>query len=87
VLRCGSYTALAFGNPLCGKEVPTWVFHGAQDEAVPLKQSQEMVDALKAAGGNVRFTVYPEGGHVEAWQNAYSDPDLWEWLAKQRRAK
>ena len=69
------------------KEVPTWVFHGAQDEAVPLQQSQEMVDALKAAGGNVRFTVYPEGGHVEAWQNAYSDPDLWEWLAKQRRAK
>ena len=28
-----------------------------------------------------------EGGHVEAWQNAYGDPDLWEWLAKQRRAK
>ena len=29
----------------------------------------------------------PEGGHVEAWQNAYSDPDLWEWLARQRQAK
>ena len=28
-------------------------------------------DALKAAGSDVRFTVYPEGGHVEAWQNAY----------------
>ena len=35
---------------------------------------------------DVRFTVYPEGGHVEAWQNAYGDPDLWEWLAKQRQA-
>ena len=46
-----------------------------------------MVDALKAAGSDVRFTVYPEGGHVEAWQNAYDDPELWEWLAKQRRAK
>ena len=96
-LACTYAERFAAVVPICGggdpakaplmKEVPTWVFHGAQDEAVPLQQSQEMVDALKAAGGNVRFTVYPEGGHVEAWQNAYSDPDLWEWLAKQRRAK
>ena len=81
--------------PICGggdpekaplmKEIPTWVFHGAKDTAVPLQRSQEMVDALEAAGGNVRFTVYPEAGHVEAWENAYGDPQLWEWLTKQRR--
>lgn len=81
--------------PICGggdsekaprmKEIPTWVFHGAKDTAVPLQRSQEMVDALKAAGGNVRFTVYPEADHVGAWENAYDDPQLWEWLTKQRR--
>lgn len=81
--------------PICGggepekaplmKEIPTWVFHGAKDEAVPPQRSQEMVDALAEAGGNVRFTVYPEAGHVEAWVNAYGDPGLWEWLVKQRR--
>ena len=70
--------------PICGggepekaplmKEIPTWVFHGAKDTAVPLKQSQEMVDALEEAGGNVRLTVYPEAGHVGAWENAYGDP-------------
>lgn len=96
-LACTYPERFAAVVPICGggdrekaplmKEVPTWVFHGAKDEAVPLKQSQEMVDALKAAGSDVRFTVYPEGGHVEAWQNAYGDPALWEWLAKQRRAK
>ena len=83
--------------PICGggepekaplmKEIPTWVFHGAKDTAVPLQRSQEMVDALKATGGDVRFTVYPEAGHVGAWENAYGDPELWEWLAKQRRSK
>ena len=83
--------------PICGggdpvqasnmKELPTWVFHGAKDTAVPLQRSQEMVDALEEAGGNVRFTVYPEAGHVGAWENAYGDPDLWEWLAKQQRAE
>lgn len=81
--------------PICGggepekaplmKEIPTWVFHGAKDTAVPLERSQEMVDALEEAGGNVRFTVYPEAGHVGAWENAYGDSELWEWLAKQRR--
>ena len=96
-LACTYPKQFAAVVPICGggepekaplmKEVPTWVFHGAKDEAVPLQQSQEMVDALKAAGSDVRFTVYPEGGHVEAWQNAYGDPALWEWLAKQRRAK
>lgn len=96
-LACTYPERFAAVVPICGggdpekapliKEVPTWVFHGAKDEAVPLQQSQAMVDALKAAGSDVRFTVYPEGGHVEAWQNAYGDPDLWEWLAKQRRAE
>lgn len=81
--------------PICGggepekaplmKEIPTWVFHGAKDTAVPLQRSQEMVDALEEAGGDVRFTIYPEAGHVEAWENAYGDPELWEWLAKQRQ--
>ena len=81
--------------PICGggdlekahlmKEIPTWVFHGAKDEIVPLVRSQEMVDALEEAGGNVRFTVYPEAGHVGAWENAYGDPELWEWLSVQRR--
>ena len=81
--------------PICGggepekaplmKEIPTWVFHGAKDTAVPLQRSQEMVDALEEAGSDVRFTVYPEAGHVGAWENAYGDPELWEWLEKQRQ--
>ncbi len=46
------------------KEIQTWVFYGTKDTAVPLQRSQEMVDALEAAGGDFRFTVYPEAGHV-----------------------
>ena len=83
--------------PICGRGDPdkvhrmrgiaTWAFHGAKDEIVPLERSQEMVDALRSAGGDVRFTVYPDAGHVEAWENAYGDPELWKWLAKQRRKR
>ena len=81
--------------PICGggtpfrarriRHIPTWVFHGAKDTAVPLKASQDMVDALKAAGAtDVRFTIYPEAGH-DSWTEAYNDRELWEWFAKQKR--
>ena len=81
--------------PICGggnparvhrlKDLPIWVFHGARDETVPLERSQVMVDSLKAAGSQVKFTIYPEAGHVEAWENAYSDPAFYQWLLDQRR--
>ncbi|MFL5357560.1 prolyl oligopeptidase family serine peptidase [Archangium sp.] len=35
--------------------VPTLVFHGTEDAEVPLRDSQEMVEALKARGGDVTF--------------------------------
>ena len=42
------------------KDVPVWAFHGAKDEVMPLEAEQMLVDALKACGGNVQFTVFPE---------------------------
>ncbi|MDP8966557.1 MAG: alpha/beta hydrolase [Cyanobacteriota bacterium] len=36
------------------------------DRIVPLSASQETVEALKACGGNVKFTVYPEAEH-DSW--------------------
>lgn len=81
--------------PICGggdpaqaariKDLPIRVFHGAKDEAVPLARSQEMVDALKAAGAaDVEFTVYPDLGH-DSWTPAYADPKLYEWLLTKQR--
>ena len=80
--------------PICGKgdpkkvaaikHVPTWVFHGGKDRTVPLKRSEEMVEALKAAGAEPKFTVYPEAGH-DSWTKTYEDPEFWKWLLAQRR--
>lgn len=65
--------------------IPTWVFHGAKDFVVPLSASQSIVDAIKAKGGDPKFTVYPEAGH-DSWTETYADPALWEWLFAQSRA-
>ena len=43
-----------------------------------------MYDALKACGGDVRFTLYPEADHL-SWVPAYADPALYDWLFQQQR--
>jgi len=75
--------------PICGggdeslicsiKNLPVWAFHGAKDPVVPLRESQEMVDALKACGGNVKLTVYPEAGH-DSWTETYNNPESYTWM-------
>ncbi len=83
---CGGGVRYAgFPEKVCVlKDLPTWVFHGAQDEVVPLSESQLLVDRLKECGGNVRLTVYPDTGH-DSWTPAYDEQELYEWLFKQTR--
>ena len=50
----------------------------------PLAPDRLMVDAVRAAGGRSKFTVYPDIGH-NAWDPAYADPALFDWLLAQRR--
>ena len=80
--------------PICGRgdsekaaricHLPVWNFHGAKDDIVPLKWSENMVDALKKAGGNVKFTVYPDAGH-DSWTETYSNSELYDWFLRNRR--
>mgnify|MGYP002631803297 FL=1 len=65
------------------KDVPTWVFHGAKDQVIPMVESQRMVDALRKADGNVKFTIYPESGH-DAWTETYNNPELFKWLIERK---
>jgi predicted peptidase len=41
-------------------KTPVWIFHGAQDDTVDVNKSRKMAAALKAAGGTVKYTEYPE---------------------------
>jgi predicted peptidase len=82
--------------PLCGRgdpadaqklaRLPIWVFHGAKDPVVRIASENAMVEALKAAGANVKFTVYPDAGH-DVWTETYNNPEMYEWLLKQKRRR
>jgi predicted peptidase len=80
--------------PVCGrwepddacrlKDMPTWAFHGALDDAVPIDGDKAMIAAINACGGHAQLSVYPDIGH-DVWDVAYADPKLYEWLLQQRR--
>jgi len=69
------------------KDIPIWVFHGTKDWNVPFRQSERVVKALQACGGNPRFTIYEGADHDEGWRRAYNDPELYDWLLQQRRSR
>ena len=83
----GGVPVLGFPEKVCAlKDVPVWAFHGAKDPLVRLEESERLVETLRACGGNVRFTVYPEAGH-DSWTETYNNPELYAWLLQQRRRR
>jgi predicted peptidase len=65
-------------------DVPVWIWHGTEDQSVPVVESRRMSAALEAAGGAARFTELPGVGH-NAWDPAYQSEELPRWLFAQRR--
>jgi predicted peptidase len=63
-------------------QFPLWIFHGDADMVVPVETSRKTVKALRDAGGDPRYTEFPEVGH-DSWDLAYRDPELIEWLFAQ----
>ncbi|SIS50502.1 Dienelactone hydrolase family protein [Zobellia uliginosa] len=66
------------------KKMPIWVFHGEEDQSIPISESDTMVAKLKSMGYEVRFTRYPGVGH-DAWVPAYENEELYEWFVAQKR--
>lgn len=87
-------SAFAAAMPVCGggdlayasyiAKVPLWVFHGDADSTVPVIRSRDMVGAIKAVGGEPKYTEYPKIGH-DAWTPTYPKEGVWDWLFDQRK--
>ncbi len=90
-MRADYFAALV---PICGSgktddasklaQVPIWALHGSDDTRVKPEKSREMVEAVKKAGGKVKYTVYPGVGH-NSWDRAYGDPKVIKWMLRQTR--
>lgn len=76
-------------NGVTAATSPAFIVHAADDESVPLRNSQLLFDALRAAGVPVDMHVFARGGHgfglraieglpVAAWPTLLTD-----WLSRQ----
>lgn len=74
-------------NALAGKvgNTPVWLFHGKDDEAVPATESRKISESLKKNGSkNVFYTEYENTNHNGVFLKAFTEPKLYQWLAKQK---
>jgi predicted peptidase len=65
--------------------LPIHIFHGADDERVPVEQSRGLVAALERVGAPVIYTEYSGTRHGPAAEKAYADEALFNWLLAQSR--
>lgn len=65
------------------RNVPIWTWHGDCDGAVPVCRSRDMVAALWAVDGKIRYTEVPKCGHG-VWNQAYGCTEAIAWLFEQK---
>lgn len=93
-LICTRPKVFAAAIPICGGgdtllakcivNLPIWAFHGRLDRSVPVKGSRDMILAIKNAGGNPRYTEFPDAGH-NIWNQVSNTSGLLDWLFAQKR--
>lgn len=86
----------AAAAPICGggdpkhaktiKDIPIWCFHGDQDQAVKVERSRAMIEAIKDAGGEPKYTEYPGVGH-DSWTQSYKNDEFFAWLFAQKKGE
>ena len=67
-------------------EVPVWAIHGALDRISEAGASQMSALALEQqCTADVEWTLYEDEGHLGAYERAYRDPALYEWMLEHSR--
>lgn len=78
--------AISPKKALCLKNIPIWVAHGDSDTVVPFEESKRIVESLEEHNPNIIFKIYEGKGH-EVCTSAYEEPELFQWLLKQKKHK
>jgi hypothetical protein len=59
--------------------IPLWIFQGGFDQTPYPSKTRRYVQQFRAAGADVRLTLYPELGHG-TWNTAFKEPDFFTWM-------
>ena len=87
----------AAAAPLCGggdptkaeliADIPLWIVHNPNDDAVPVEGSLEMIDAIKEFGGENLIYKKDIGFGHRVWDPTYGDPEFHSWLFSHVKGK
>jgi predicted peptidase len=67
-------------------EVPVWSIHGEQDMIADFEVVRAQVEGWEElCGVDVRFTSYTDLGHFSTYEEAYRDPELYQWFLEHSR--
>ena len=64
-------------------KTPIWAFHGAMDVISDPVGAKMYITTLETECPNLielKWTLYPDEGHLGTYQTAYRDPELYTWL-------
>ena len=96
-LLCRRPEFFAAGMPVCGgvdceqvqklKKVPLTIYHGENDEAVPVCRSRNAAEALKKAGNTCFKYVEIPGAPHDVWTPCFQERKNFEWMFSQRRGE
>lgn len=71
-------------NGGCLSRLPIFIYHGDCDDIVPITESIGMLRAVNKNGGKAQMKICYGVGH-NAWDYAYTDEALIEWLLSQHK--
>ena len=61
-----------------------WAFHGDSDPTVFPEESKKFINNITAWGGKMaKLTILENTGH-NAWEPAFTNPEMWKWLFEQK---
>ena len=82
--------------PVCGsgivwyacaiKDLPVYMYHGDDDDIVPIKESVTMLSKINMLGGNAKLEICYGVGHG-AWEVAYSGDNLVNWFLSHKKKR
>ncbi|MBD0416964.1 carboxylesterase family protein [Oryzicola mucosus] len=61
-----------------------WVFHGANDDVIPLSDSVVLYERLRTLKRNARLSVLEDVDHTGIEAAALNDQAMWDWLLEQK---
>lgn len=68
-------------------DTPVMLYHGDNDNIVPIENSLMLYNSLKSKGCNAELNILYGYGHNDAIEKVYEEGNITNWLLSQRRER